>query len=175
MDDVTKIAEAVQEVIKTVAAARVDWGSLLSGIGLIVMVALSGIGSAIGTSIGGSAVVGMIKKKPEAFGSGLPLAAMPATQGLYGFVGFIIYNGALKNLAGHITPYQGAIVLAAGATLGLTALISAIQQGKVVANGIAAIGSGHNVFGPTLILGAFPEFYAILALVAAILIKTLIV
>jgi V/A-type H+-transporting ATPase subunit K len=52
-------------------------------------------------------------------------------------------------------------------------MVSAIQQGKVCASGIAAIGSGYEVFGNTLILAAFPEFYSILALVAAILMRNL--
>ncbi|MBD3320136.1 MAG: ATPase [Chitinivibrionales bacterium] len=151
-----------------------DWGSIFSMIGLGIMVGLAGSGSAIGTVSGGSAVVGMLKKRPEAFGLGMGLAAMPATQGLYGFVGFIMYNQALMGMGGSVSVLQGAVVLGAGVALGIAGLISGIQQGRVVANGIAAIGSGHNVFGQTLIMGAFPEFYAILALVAAILMQGLL-
>ena len=145
---------------------------VLAGIGLGIMVGLSGAGSAIGLVIGGNAVVGALKKKPESFGTTMILSAMPATQGLYGFVGYIIYSGYVKP---DMTVFAGAIVLAAGIALGLSALISAIQQGKVCAAGISAIGSGHNVFGNTMILGAFPEFYAILSLVAAIMMGGLIV
>ncbi len=151
-----------------------ELGSVLAMIGMGVMVGLSGSGSAIGTAIGGSAVVGMLKKKPDAFGSGLVLAALPATQGLYGFVGFIMYNGALTSMGGEISLLQGSVVFGAGIALGLAALISAIQQGKICANGVAAIGNGHNVFANTMILAAFPEFYAILALVAVILMQALL-
>ncbi len=149
-------------------------GQILAMIGLGLMIGLSGAGSAIGTAIGGSAVVGMLKKKPDGFGNGMVLAALPATQGLYGFVGFIMYNGALASIGEKMTTLQGSVVLGAGLALGLAALVSAIQQGKVCANGISAIGSGHNVFGNTMILAAFPEFYAILALVAAILMQSLL-
>jgi V/A-type H+-transporting ATPase subunit K len=147
-----------------------DIGYIIAMIGIGIMVGLSGSGSAIGTAIGGSSVLGMMKKKPEAFGNGMVLAALPATQGLYGFVGFFIYNGSITS---ELTLLQGAVVLGAGIAVGLACLISAIQQGKVCANGIAAIGSGHNVFGNTMILAAFPEFYAILSLVAAILMQAL--
>jgi V/A-type H+-transporting ATPase subunit K len=140
-------------------------GYVIAMVGIGMMVGLSGAGSAIGTSIGGSAVVGALKKRSEVFGTCMVLAAMPATQGLYGFVGFILYNA---KLTAELTVFQGAVILGAGIALGLAALISAIYQGKIVANGIAAIGSGKDVFGNTLILGAFPEFYAILALVASI-------
>ena len=54
--------------------------------------------------------------------------------------------------------------------LGIVALFSAIRQGGVCANGIAAIGQGHNVFSNTLILAVFPELYAIVALAATFLI-----
>ncbi|MBD3419682.1 MAG: ATPase [Chitinivibrionales bacterium] len=151
-----------------------DWGHTLAMIGMGIMVGLSGAGSAIGTAIGGASVIGMMKKKPEAFGNGLILAALPATQGLYGFVGFIMYNTALGGLGAGMTLLQGSVALGAGIGLGVAALISAIQQGRVCANGIAAMGGGHNVFGNTFILAVFPEFYAILALVAAILMQSLL-
>lgn len=146
-------------------------GYIIALIGLGLMVGLSGAGSAIGLVIGGSSVLGMVKKKPEAYGSGLILSAMPSTQGLYGFVGFIMYSSSISS---QMTLFQGAVVLGAGLTIGLACFISAIYQGKVCANGIAAIGQGHNVFGNTIVLGAFPEFYAILSLVAAVLMLGLI-
>ncbi len=141
-------------------------GYVLALIGMGLMVGMSGAGSAIGLVSGGSATVGMLKKKPEAFGSGLILSGLPATQGLYGFVGFIMYSG---QVSADLTLFQGSVVLGAGIAIGLSAFISAVFQGRVMANGIAAIGQGHNVFANTMILGAFPEFYAILALVASIL------
>jgi len=151
-------------------------GNILAMIGLGLMVGLSGAGSAMGTVIAGQAVIGMLKKKPDAFGSGMILAAMPATQGLYGFVGFIMYNGILAKFTtgAGLSAFQGGVVLAAGLAMGLACLISAIKQGQVCASGISSIGQGNDVFGNTLILGAFPEFYAILSLVAAILMQGLI-
>ncbi len=143
-----------------------DLGLILAGIGLAFMVGLAGAGSSIGLVIGGTAAIGSMKKKPEGFGSYLVLSGLPATQGLYGFVSYIIWSGALNP---NISVFQGSLFLAAGFAVGLVCLISAIQQGKVCAAGINAIGSGHNVFGNTMILAAFPEFYAILALVASIL------
>ena len=145
-------------------------GYVLALIGLGLMVGLSGAGSAWGLGLGGSSVLGMIKKKPEAFGTGMVLAGLPATQGLYGFVAFIIYSGTINT---QLTLTQGAVVLGAGIAIGVAAMISAIFQGRVCASGITAMGSGHNVFGNTMILAAFPEFYAILALVAVILMQGL--
>ncbi len=144
---------------------------IMAGIGLGLMIGLSGAGSAIGLVIGGTSAVGAIKKRPETFGINLVLSGLPSTQGLYGFVAYIIYSARVTP---DITVFQGAIVLGAGVALGLAALVSAIQQGKVCAAGVSAIGNGHDVFGNSMILAAFPEFYAILALVATILMSNLL-
>ena len=61
-------------------------------------------------------------------------------------------------------------ILGAGLALGAVALFSAIRQAKVCANGISAIGGGHNAFGTTMVLAVFPELYAILGLLVLILI-----
>ncbi len=145
-------------------------GHVLALIGLGLMVGLPGAGSAWGLALGGSSVLGMIKKRPEAFGTGMVLAGLPATQGLYGFVAFIIYSGSIS---ADLSVTKGAVVLGAGIAIGFAALLSAIFQGKVCASGITTMGSGHSVFGNTMILAAFPEFYAILALVAVILMQGL--
>jgi len=140
----------------------------IAGIGLALMLGLPGAGSAIGLATGGAAVLGMIQKKPEAFGTGLVLSGLPATQGLYGFVGFIIYSAEMNET---ITLFKAGVIMGAGLALGLAGFFSAMHQGKVCANGINAIGNGHDVFGKTMILAAFPEFYAILALTGAILLS----
>jgi len=96
------------------------------------------------------------------------LSAMAASQGLYGFAGYFIVSG---NLTMDITLLQAAGILGAGLIMGFVGLFSAIRQAGVCANGITAIGNGHNVFGNTLILAAFPELYAILAFASVFLIN----
>ncbi|MDR0304079.1 MAG: hypothetical protein LBH98_04820 [Chitinispirillales bacterium] len=147
--------------------------NILAFIGFGLMLGLSGVGSAMATGMTGSAVVGLLKKRPETFGNALVLAAVPSTQALYGFVGFIIFQGVIG--AGTVDDVaKGAVILGAGLALGLICFLSAIYQAKVCCSGISAIASGHDVFGNTLILIAFPEFFAILALVSAIMISTMI-
>ena len=133
-------------------------------IGIAVMVGLSGIGSAYGVTIAGNAAIGALKKNDSAFGNFLVLTALPGTQGLYGFAGYFMFQTIFGILTPEITAIQASAVLGAGIALGLVALFSAIRQGQVCANGIAAIGQGHNVFSNTLILAVFPELYAIVAL-----------
>ncbi|HUX11806.1 MAG TPA: hypothetical protein VMW87_02190 [Spirochaetia bacterium] len=146
---------------------NITWAAL----GLGLMFGLSGIGSAIGIVTAGNAVIGAIRKRPETFGVNLVLSALPSTQGLYGFVGYIIYAGYMSP---QMTLYQAALVFGAGVGLGAVNLFSGIKMGEVCASGITSIGSGHNVFGNTLVLAAFPEFYAILGLVTVILMGGLI-
>ncbi len=140
---------------------------VLGYIGIGIMVALTGIGSAYGCSMGGNAAIGAMKKNDAAFGSYLTLSALPGSQGLYGFIGYFMLSGLLTP---EITWLQAGAVFGAGLALGIVGLLSAIRQGQVCANGISSIGAGYDVFGNSLILAVFPELYAILALVAAILI-----
>lgn len=139
---------------------------LLAYLGIALCVALSGIGSAYGVTICGSAAIGAYKKNPGASGSYMGLSALPSSQGLYGFVGFFMLSG--KVVAG-ITMLQAAAIFGVGLALGLVALFSAIRQAQVCANGISAIGAGYNAFGTTMVLAVFPELYAILALLVLIL------
>ena len=144
---------------------------MLAYAGLALMLVLAGIGSAIGVSMGGNAAVGALKKNPDAFGSYMLLSALPGTQGLYGFAGFFVINskGVIDS---SMSMTQGVAILAAGIALGFVGLFSAIKQGGVTSNGIAAIGSGNDVFGSTMILAVFPELYAIIAFAATFLIST---
>ena len=94
------------------------------------------------------------------------LSAVPATQGIYGFVAFLLMLGKLK--ADPVA--SGLIVFGVGLFVGLVCMLSSIRQGQVCANGIVGISQGHNVFANTLIYAALPEFYAILGLVGAIMV-----
>ncbi len=146
---------------------------ILAYIGLGLMVGLAGCGSAIGTSISGSATVGALKKKKEGFGSYLILTALPGTQGLYGFAAFFLFNSEIQELMAtgtDLTFLQGAATLGAGIAMGLACLISGIKQGQVCANGVSAVGSGYDVFGNTLVMAVFPELYAIISFAGAFLI-----
>ena len=63
---------------------------ILGYLGLGLMLALAGIGSCFGTTIAGSAAEGALKKDPSKSASYMILSALPATQGLYGFVAFLM-------------------------------------------------------------------------------------
>lgn len=142
---------------------------LLAYLGVALCVALSGIGSSIGVTVCGNAAIGAYKKNPASSGSYIGLAALPSSQGLYGFVGFFMLKSHVNE---SLTMFQACAIFGAGLALGLVAWISALRQAKVCANGISAIGAGHNAFGTTMVLAVFPELYAILGLLVLILISS---
>ena len=132
---------------------------LLGYLGLAIMLGLSFVGSAFGTTIAGNAAEGALKKNADGATNYMVLSAMPASQGLYGFVAFFVWIG--KDFAA-----DGVSLFAIGVAAGFTFLFSALRQGQVCANGIIGISQGHDVFTKTLIYAALPELYAILAFVA---------
>ena len=140
---------------------------VLGYLGLGLMLALAGVGSSIGTTIAGNAAEGALKKNPEQSSTYMILSALPATQGLYGFLAFILWLG--KDFANNGLMYFGV-----GISVGLVCMISAIRQGQVCANGIVGISQGHDVMTNTLIYAALPEFYAILGLVGSIMVTFMI-
>ncbi len=140
---------------------------ILAYIGVAIMVGVSGLGSSIGTTLAGNAAIGAMKKNSGAFGKYMALSAMPASQGLYGFVGYFMVQ---EYLTPNITMLQAAGILGAGLIVGLVGVISSIRQGQTCANGIIAIGNGTDVFGNTLILAALPELYAILSVASVFII-----
>ena len=137
---------------------------ILGYVGLALMLCLAGIGSSIGTTIAGNAAEGALKKNPEKSSSYMILSAMPATQGLYGFVAFLMWPKGMEAMMD-----KGFLYFAVGLAAGAVFLFSAIRQGQVCANGIIGISQGHDVQTNTLIYAALPEFYAILGLVGALM------
>lgn len=160
------LLQAGNEALATIGGGNPAY--ILAWVGIFMMVALSGIGSAWGTVNGGSATVAAMKKRDDVFANCMILSAMPGTQGLYGFGAFFI-------LKAHINPEMSMITAAAifgaGLISGTTNLISAYFQSRIVANGIESIGNGNNVFSNTLILAVYPELYAIIAFAACFLIS----
>lgn len=144
---------------------------ILGYLGVAMMVGFAGLASSIGTAVCGMAAVGAMKKNSSKFGSYMILSALPGSQGLYGFVAYFMISGFLTP---EITMIQGAAIFAGGIIMAVVSIFSSYFQSRVCANGIAAVGNGHDVMTKTLILAAFPELYAILGLAAVFLISTAI-
>jgi len=140
----------------------------LAYIGVALAIGLSNIASAFGGATTGNASGGALKKNPDAFGNYMILSALPGTNGLYGFLGYFLLRDFLVP---EITWFQATAIFGAGLALGAVNWFASNRQASVCANGIAAIGSGHDVFGKALILAVFPELYAIIALAATFMVS----
>ena len=141
---------------------------LLAYSGVILAIALSGGGSAYGVTAAAKAAIGGMKKTPESFGTFLILCTPPSTNGLYGFLGYFMMSG---HLTADLSMQKAAAIFAACSALGIVNLCSALFQGQASASAIAAISSGHDIFGKSLMLIVFAELYAIVALAALFLIN----
>lgn len=148
-------------------------GVFIALFGAALAVIMSGIGSSKGVGLVGQSAAGLVAEYPERFGSALALEALPATQGIYGFViGFLIIFrlGAFSGGIAPINGFQGLAYFAAGATIAFGGYFSAILQGRVSAAGIAAVSKNASAFGKAMIFSAMVETYAVLALLVSILI-----
>ena len=149
-----------------------DMGLVLSIIGAVIVMVISGIGSAIGVALAGQAAAGVMTEDPEKFGRMIPLVGISGTQGFYGFlIGFLVLN-KLSLLTANIkipTLTQGIQILAICAVVSLVESISAVWQGKVSVSSIYIVAKKPEEAGKALVLPIFVEIYAILGLATGFL------
>jgi V/A-type H+-transporting ATPase subunit K len=136
-----------------------------------VAILLGGIGSAWGVAIAGEAASGVLTEDPEKFGRLLVMVALPGTQGFYGFLGgfYIMMKIGLLTGASPVSFSSGLQLLFAALPVGLTCLVSGIYQGKAAASGIHLIAKRPEEMGKAIIMPAMVETYAVIGLLATIL------
>lgn len=133
---------------------------------------LPGIGSAIGVGIAGQGASGVIAEDPDKFSKLLILQLLPGTQGFYGFIASILIMQKLGIFSGPISPVPleaGVMIFCAALPVAFVGWISAIHQGKVSLSAIAIAVKKPDEFGKAIVLPAMVETYAILGLLATIL------
>ena len=149
---------------------------LNSGIGLAVVgamlaVMLGGLGSARGLRITGAQTAGVLSEKPELFGRLLVLTALPGTQGFYGLITAIMIARQIKLMEGApiCPPLVGFSLLFIGLCAGAVLYRSAIFQGETSAACINLTSRKPDEAGRAILFPALVETYAVVALLAAIL------
>lgn len=152
---------------------------LATGVGWAVMGAMfavmfGGIGSARGIRIAASEAAGAVAEKPDLFGKALILAALPGTQGFYGFVIAFIIAGKTGLTASAtdpvaVSPLAGMALFFIGLLAGMVQWKSAINQGEVSAACINLTTKRPEEGGRAILLPVLVETYAVVALLAAIL------
>jgi len=146
-------------------------GQFLAVLGAALSVLLAGTGSAKGVGIVGEAAAGLCTEDPKLFGPCLPLQAIPGTQGVYGLLtGFIILSrvGILGGSAPDVQ--QGLLYLVGALPVGIVGLTSGIAQGETAAAGIGLIAKRPEELSKAMVFAAMVETYAVLSLLASVLI-----
>ncbi|HOC08174.1 MAG TPA: V-type ATP synthase subunit K [Bacillota bacterium] len=147
-------------------------GQFLSVLGAALAVLLAGIGSAIGVGIAGQAAAGVVTEDPSKFGQTLLLQALPGTQGIYGLLtGFVIMQkiGLIGGNIADVSTTSGLLILAAALPIAFVGLFSAIAQGKAAASGMGIVAKRPEELAKGITYAAMVETYAVLALLASIL------
>ncbi len=145
-------------------------GSITWGVAFVMLAAalpaiLGFIGSALGMATAGKAAAGVVAEKPDLFGKLLLMQALPGSQGIYGLViSFLVlqFSGVLgASELPNVSNMSGVLYLLASLPLAISAIASAILQGKVAANGILSIAKDGTLVGKVLLFAAMIETWAI--------------
>lgn len=146
-------------------------GLALALLGAGLAVGLSCVGSAKGTGIAGEAGTGLLSEDPSKSGKVMVLQLLPGTQGLYGMVVWFFALTKIGIMGGEIptTVAAGMNVFVACMPMALGGLLSAIAQGRVAAGSINILAKKPDDWSKGLILCGIVEFYAILSLLASML------
>jgi V/A-type H+-transporting ATPase subunit K len=145
-------------------------------IGAAAAVSLGCCGSARGIRIAAAQAAGVMSEKPELFGKLLVLIALPGTQGFYSFICSIliaVWTGLLSG-AVKVPPVIGLGILAVGVGMGCVEWRSAIYQGETSAAAINMVSKQPESSGRAILLPALVETYALVGLLAAIVLIQLL-
>ena len=141
-------------------------------LGAALTAGLCCIGSAKGTGMVGEAAAGLTSEDPDKSTKCLILQVLPGTQGLYGFVALFLVLGQTGLLSGSVLDLsltQGLSFFAACLPIMLGGWLSAIFQGRVAAASINIVAKRPEEATKGIILCGIVEFYAILSLLASML------
>ena len=146
-------------------------GLALALLGAGLAVGLSCVGSARGTGIAGEAGTGLLAQDPSKSGKVMVLQLLPGTQGLYGLVVwfFALYQMGMIGGAADLTITRGMEYFVACLPMAIGGWFSAIAQGRVAAGSINILAKKPDDWAKGLILCGIVEFYAILSLLASML------
>ena len=144
----------------------------LAFLGAALAAGLCCVGSAKGTGMVGEAATGVICEAPENFSKCLILQVLPGTQGLYGLVIWFFALFTMGAFSGGIVPLtvtQGLTIFVSCIPMAIGGWLSAKYQGRVAASAINVVAKKPDDWAKGIILCGIVEFYAILSLLASVL------
>ena len=149
-----------------------NWGIIFALVGAALATALAGIGSIKGVGMATEAGMGVLAEDPSKFGKMLVLELLPGTQGLYGLVIWFFALFTMGAFSGGIVPLtvtQGLTIFVSCIPMAIGGWLSAKYQGRVAASAINVVAKKPDDWAKGIILCGIVEFYAILSLLASVL------
>jgi V/A-type H+-transporting ATPase subunit K len=147
-------------------------GLALAMLGSGLAVGLSCVGSAKGTGMVGEAGGGILSEDPSKSGKVMVLQLLPGTQGLYGLVVWFFCLFRIGMIGGtriDLNIQQGLQYFFACLPMALGGLLSAIAQARVAVSCLNILAKKPDDWSKGIILCGIVEFYAILSLLASML------
>jgi len=141
-------------------------GIIFAVLGMALAVLLPGIGSAKYVGIIGEAASGLLIEESEKFGKSLVLQLMAASQGLYGFVIFIMAIGQLHT---DMTVLNGLYILISCLPIAIVGWPTAAFQGKISVVGIGVLSRNESQMTKSIIYAVMVETYALLGFVSSLI------
>ena len=147
-------------------------GPFFGCLGAALAAGLACVGSAKGTGLAGEAAAGLLSEDPSQFSKCMILQVIPGTPGLEGLGVWFFASFQMGLLDGTIvdmTVTEGLRYFVACIPMALGGWLSAIAQGKVAAASINLLAKKPDDRSKGMVLCLTVEFYAILALLASML------
>lgn len=143
-------------------------------VGAALAVIGGGMGSAMGITFAARIANGVLAEEPEKFGKLLILVALPGTQGIYGFITAVLVMVFFQLLGGgaKVPLSNGIQAFLACLPVVFVCFVSALYQGLTSAAGVVLVAKRGEESGKAIIFPAMVETYAVISLIATILLLT---
>ena len=133
-------------------------------VGPAIAMGLGCLGSSIGCGVAGMACHAIMSRVEEGHAKFIALAAIPASQSIYGLILMVMMKNAIKG--GTLTGLGG---IGIGLFVGFALVASSVYQGKCCVTAIQAAAKQPAIYGKTLVSITIIESFALFAFVFALL------
>lgn len=133
-------------------------------IGPAAVMTLGCLGSSIGCGVAGMASHAIMSRVEEGHAKFIALAAIPASQSIYGLILMVMMRGAIK--AGTLSGLSG---IGIGVFVGFALIASSMFQGKCCVTAIQAAAKQPAVYGKTLASITIIESFSLFAFVFSLM------
>jgi|UniRef100_A0A7C4U104 V/A-type H+-transporting ATPase subunit K len=148
-------------------------GAMFVAMGAALVTALGSIGAGMGIGRSTAHAGGILSEKPELFGKLLVIMALPGTQGFYALVVMFLMFQFFGFIGGSpkATLPQGIAMLLVGLVIGLVEFKTALDQAHSAIGAEDFVAKRPEESGRAILLPALVETYAILGLLAGVLLS----